>query len=169
MGGEMSVNDEREFPWLTEEKRLIREFVSQRRPVLGICLGAQLIAAAGGAKVYPCEPELGWSPISGVSGQGDLVPERFMVFQMHGETFDIPPGAELVCRGERVAHQALSWGSALGFQFHLELTQDMIREWISGREPMIQRQILEESRTYLPESNHLCTRIAERFFSVSEE
>jgi GMP synthase-like glutamine amidotransferase len=169
MGGEMSVNDEREFPWLTEEKRLIREFVSRGRPVLGICLGAQLIAAAGGAEVYPCEPELGWSPVSGVSGQGDLVPKRFMVFQMHGETFDIPPGAELVCRGERVAHQALSWGSALGFQFHPELTQDMIREWISGREPMIQRQILEGSRTYLPESNHLCTRIAERFFSASEE
>jgi GMP synthase (glutamine-hydrolysing) len=169
MGGEMSVNDEREFPWLTEEKRLIREFVSRAQPVLGICLGAQLIAAAGGAEVYPCEPELGWSPVSGVSGQGDLVPKRFMVFQMHGETFDIPPGARLVCRGERVAHQALSWGSALGFQFHLELTQDMIREWIGGREPMIQRQILEESRTYLPEGNHLYGRIAESFLSAPGE
>jgi hypothetical protein len=68
-----------------------------------------------------------------------------MVFQMHGETFDIPRGAELVCRGERVAHQGLCWGSALGFQFHLELTQEMIADWIRGRGADEQKQILEEA------------------------
>jgi GMP synthase (glutamine-hydrolysing) len=169
MGGEMSVNDEREFPWLAPEKRLIREFIARGRPVIGICLGAQLIAAAGGARVYPCEPELGWSPVSGMTALEDLAPQRFMVFQMHGETFDIPRGAELVCRGERVAHQGLSWGSALGFQFHLELTQDMIADWIRGRRSDEQKLILEESRMYLPESNHLCNRIAEKFFSAPGE
>lgn len=169
MGGEMSVNDEREFPWLLQEKRLIREFVAKGRPVLGICLGAQLIAAAGGAKVFPCEPELGWSPVSRVSALGDLVPERFMVFQMHGETFDVPPDAELVCRGDRVANQALCRGSALGFQFHLELTEEMIVDWIRGRRTEEQKQILEESRMYLPESHALCRRIAGKFFSAPGE
>jgi GMP synthase-like glutamine amidotransferase len=169
MGGEMSVNDERELPWLAQEKTVIREYVSKGRPVLGICLGAQLIAAAGGAKVYPCQPELGWSPVSRVSKQGDLVPKQFMAFQMHGETFDIPPGAELICRGDRVAHQALCWGSALGLQFHVELTQDMIVDWIGGRHPEEQKQILEESRMYLPESQGLCRRIAGMFFSAPGE
>jgi GMP synthase-like glutamine amidotransferase len=165
MGGEMSVNDEREFPWLAPEKRLIRAFVAKGRPVLGICLGAQLIAAAGGAKVFSCERELGWSPVWRVPGRGDLFPERFMVFQMHGEMFDVPRDAELVCRGDRVAHQALRWGSALGLQFHIELTQEMIADWIRGRQQGEQDQILGESRMYLPESQALCRRIAGEFLS----
>ncbi len=169
MGGEMSVNDECEFPWLAQEKTLIREFIAKGRPVLGICLGAQLIAAAGGARVYPCGPELGWSQVLGMTALDDIVPQRFMVFQVHGETFDIPPGADLICRGEQVAHQGLFWGSALGFQFHLELTQEMIEDWIHKLRSDEQKQILEESRVYLPESNHLCSRIAERFFSAPGE
>jgi GMP synthase-like glutamine amidotransferase len=169
MGGEMSVNDEGEFPWLAPEKRLIREYVAKGRPVLGICLGAQLIAAAGGARVFPCERELGWSPVSRVSVKGDLFPERFMVFQMHRETFDVPCDAELVCRGDRVANQALCWGSALGLQFHIELTREMIANWIRGRQPGEQERILEESRMYLPESHALCRRIAGKFLSSSRD
>jgi GMP synthase-like glutamine amidotransferase len=92
-----------------------------------------------------------------------------MAFQMHSETFNIPQGAELICRGDRVAHQALSWGSALGFQFHLELTQEMIVDWIGGRLPDEQKSILDESRRYLPESHSLCRKIAGIFFSAPGE
>jgi GMP synthase-like glutamine amidotransferase len=165
MGGAMSVNDEKELPWLIQEKKLIREFVKKGAPVLGICLGAQLIAAGGGATVCSCEPELGWSPVSRVSARFDLLPDRFMAFQMHGETFDLPDGAELVCKGDRVAHQALRWGSALGFQFHLELTRKMIQDWTADRPAEEVNVILEESQKYLPQSRHLCRRVTGWFLS----
>lgn len=167
LGGPMSVNDENEFPWLKTEKRIIRERVAKGQPVLGICLGAQMIASAFGAAVYPCGEELGWSPVSMV--QKDLVPGlpgQFQVFQMHGETFDIPPGAELVCRGEGVPNQALCRGSALGFQFHCELTIEMIRDWISDRPAREQSHILARSSLLLPESEMVCRMVAERFLSA---
>jgi GMP synthase-like glutamine amidotransferase len=166
MGGAMSVNDEEELPWLVREKKLIREFVKKGAPVLGICLGAQLIAAAGGAKVYPCDPELGWLLVSRVSVQFDLLPDRFKAFQMHGETFDIPSGADLICKGEQVDHQALCWGSALGLQFHLELNGKMIQDWLADRSVGELEPILEESRRYLPQSRHLCRLITGRFLSA---
>jgi GMP synthase-like glutamine amidotransferase len=166
MGGAMSVNDEKELPWLEQEKKLIREFVKRGAPVLGICLGAQLIAAAGRAKVSPCEPELGWYPVSKASRKFDRLPDRFMAFQMHGETFDLPDGAELVCKGERIHHQALCWGSALGFQFHLELTGEMIQDWLVDRPAEQVKEILEESRQYLPRSRHLCALITGWFVSA---
>jgi GMP synthase (glutamine-hydrolysing) len=166
MGGPMSVNDEKELPWLVQEKRLIREHIGRRAPVLGICLGAQLIASAGEAEVYPCIPELGWSPVRKVFAQFNLLPERFMAFQMHGETFELPRGAELTCKGDLVHNQAFSWGSALGFQFHLELTGEMIREWISGISQEEQAAVLHENRVYISHSNDLCRRVAERFLAA---
>ena len=111
MGGPMSVNDEEELPWLNTEKQIIRERVMKGQPVLGICLGAQLIASSFGAAVYPCEPELGWSSVTAVNTtMFPELPGQFRVFQMHGETFDIPEGAALVYRGESVPSQAICIG-----------------------------------------------------------
>ena len=90
LGGPMSVNDEEELPWLVQEKALIRRSVKERRKVLGICLGAQFIASAFGAKVYRFVPENGWRFLNGEPGT--LFPDRFPVFQFHGETFEIPYG-----------------------------------------------------------------------------
>jgi GMP synthase-like glutamine amidotransferase len=134
LGGPFSVNDP--LPWLIEERRLIAQAAARNQPVLGVCLGSQLIAKALGARVYrnPVK-EIGWFDIgftaaalddplfSGLSG-----PET--VFQWHGETFDLPPGGVLLASSEACAHQAYRVGSAVyGLQFHLEVTPEMIADW----------------------------------------
>lgn len=166
MGGPMSVNDERELPYLKEEKALIREAVKKGQPVLGICLGAQLIASAFGAKVYPGVPETGWHILKredNVKSVFSLFPEQFPVFQFHGETFDLPNGAHLLCTGKSVRNQAFSYKSALGLQFHLEITEEMIEQWTHDLDAATRENILKETPCYLTESNRLCRMIAENF------
>lgn len=169
MGGPMSVNDEKEFPWLKQEKQLIREWVAGGRPVLGICLGAQLIASALGAAVRPCEPEIGWSFITGIKRDFlPALPLTFPVFQMHGETFDLPGGAELVFCGEKVKNQGLCVGSALGLQFHVEITADMVRDWVGDRPADEQERHLDRTGIYLSRSHEVCRIIAEKFLSAPD-
>lgn len=164
MGGPMSVNDEETYPWLAEEKALIRRAGVEGRPVLGICLGAQLIAAAHGARVYPSVPETGWSEVL-CRGTGIFAgfPDRLRVFQLHGETFDIPPGGQLECTGETVRNQAFSLGSAVAIQFHLELTGNIISDWSAALGPVARAGIENDTPSRLPESNRLCRVLGERF------
>lgn len=126
LGGPMSVNDEAELPWLKEEKRFVAEAVNSGKAVLGICLGAQLIAGALGARVYPGpHKEIGWFDIESTSDRPDLFrfPERATVFHWHGETFDLPLGATRLARSAGCENQAFQIGSrAIGLQFHLETT-----------------------------------------------
>ncbi|OPZ42861.1 MAG: GMP synthase (glutamine-hydrolyzing) subunit A [Euryarchaeota archaeon ADurb.BinA087] len=167
LGGPMSVNDEREFPWLITEKQIIREWVVEGRPILGICLGAQLIASSFRAAVYPCKKELGWTSVN--TTKNELFPELpgiFNVFQMHGETFDIPEAGMLVFRGEEVPNQAICIGSALGLQFHPELTLEMIQDWVSFLPLESRGSLLAQSRQYLPESEKICRMIADRFLTA---
>ena len=137
MGGPMSVNDEARRPWLAQEKRFIRQAIEGGKPVLGICLGAQLIARALGARVYPNrEKEIGWFPVQGVaSARGELFqfPEAMEVFHWHGETFDLPPGAVHLARSEGCENQAFQLGrSVIGLQFHLETTPEGARELVEN-------------------------------------
>jgi GMP synthase (glutamine-hydrolysing) len=168
LGGPMSVNDEHEFPWLRQEKELIRRSVKNGQKVLGICLGAQLIASAHGAKVYRYVNETGWSGLNRVndaSGIFSRFPEQFHVFQLHGETFEIPYGGRLLASGTKVRNQAFSCRNALGLQFHLELTEDIIKDWSKNLRASQKEKIIRDTPRYLADSNRLCRLVAEDFTS----
>ncbi|NOY67881.1 MAG: amidotransferase [Deltaproteobacteria bacterium] len=137
MGGPMSVNDENEFPWLVPEKRFIREVINSGKPVLGICLGAQLIASAMGAVIYRNPvTEIGWFPIHGISSNDASLfnfPPSEKVFHWHGETFDLPTGATRLAGSDGCENQAFQLGkSVIGLQFHLETTPESAREIVSN-------------------------------------
>jgi len=161
MGGPMSVNDEDRFPWLAPEKRFIRAAINYGKPVLGICLGAQLIARAMGALVYRnSAKEIGWLPIQGVSAIDSPVfgfPPSVEVFHWHGETFDLPSGAIRLARSEGCENQAFQLGrSVIGLQFHLETTPASAREIISHcRDELIPSKYVQTEKEILsakPES-----------------
>jgi GMP synthase (glutamine-hydrolysing) len=133
MGGPMSANDD--LPCIREELRLIERAVAAGRPILGVCLGAQLIARALGAKVYrnPVK-EIGWAPIhwTEAAHQDPLfrgLVESETVFHWHGETFDLPAGAAWLASSGACPHQAFRVATAHGLQFHLEVTPEMIVNW----------------------------------------
>ncbi|MCF6248095.1 MAG: amidotransferase [Desulfobacula sp.] len=137
MGGPMSVNDEQRFPWLDLEKQFIRDFINSGKAVLGICLGAQLIASAMGAAIFKNkEKEIGWFPVNGVLSIGDSCfkfPPLTTVFHWHGETFDLPQHAILLAKSEGCENQAFQIGkSVIGLQFHLETTPDSAKKIVSN-------------------------------------
>ena len=130
LGGPMSVNDEAALPWLAPEKRLISAAIDSGTGVLGVCLGAQLIAAAKGAEVYPAdEKEIGWHPVSGTSRETSAFqfPDQATVLHWHGETFDLPAHAVNLARSASCVNQAFQLGSrVIGLQFHLEMTRETV-------------------------------------------
>jgi GMP synthase-like glutamine amidotransferase len=130
MGGPMSVHDEQEHSWLAPEKELVRKAMEHGRGVLGVCLGAQMIASASGARVYRAQQkEIGWFPVRRVTDQdmGALLPEWFTPLHWHGETFDLPAGAVRLAETDAVPNQAFQVGdNVLGLQFHLEATPESI-------------------------------------------
>lgn len=136
MGGPMSVNDEKRYPWLVPEKQFIRQMIISGKPVLGICLGAQLIASAMGAKVYPnWVKEIGWFPVYGVSSGDRPVfrfPQSVQAFHWHGETFDLPTGATRIAKSVGCENQAFHLGqSVIGLQFHLETTPQSAQDLVT--------------------------------------
>ena len=134
LGGPMSANDEATLPWIAEEKRLLADAVRAGRRVLGICLGAQLLAAALGAAVRRNpEREIGWFPVepapeAAASPFASLFRGRLEAFHWHGETFELPPGALPLARSAACARQAFCLGPrVVGLQFHLETTPEGAR------------------------------------------
>ena len=130
MGGPMSVNDESINPWLAAEKQFIREAISSGIAVLGVCLGAQLIASALGSRVYAnSRSEIGWFPVYAVRNDMDVFrfPAERAVFHWHGETFNLPPGAVRLAANAVCENQAFQFGrNVIGLQFHLESTPESV-------------------------------------------
>jgi GMP synthase-like glutamine amidotransferase len=130
MGGPMSVNDESTLPWLLSEKRFIRSAVERGIPVLGVCLGAQLVASALGARVYRnAQKEIGWFSIEGTPSTPNTFrfPEKCIAFHWHGETFSLPPGAVRLAKSVACENQAFQIAHVIGLQFHLETTPESAR------------------------------------------
>lgn len=131
MGGPMGVGDEQKYPWLRKEKKFIKECISQKKKVLGICLGAQLIANVLGAKVEPMPgKEIGWFPVKWDQNAREhrmfnFLPERQLVLHWHGDEFKIPRHALPLAHSEACENQGFLFNNhVLGLQFHTEMTKE---------------------------------------------
>jgi GMP synthase (glutamine-hydrolysing) len=141
MGGPMNVDETHLYPFLNAEVKLIAQMLKAKRPVLGICLGAQLLAKALGSRVYPNNVrEVGWYPVELLpEARKDRLfsaaPRTLDVLHWHGDTFDLPGDAVHLARSDRCENQAFRWGtSAWGLQFHLEVTPKMVDDWVQGED-----------------------------------
>ncbi|MGO8953133.1 MAG: type 1 glutamine amidotransferase [Rhodomicrobium sp.] len=128
MGGPMSANDEARYSWLGPEITLVRDAIGAGKIVLGVCLGAQIIAKALGAKVYAARhKEIGWFPVRRTPAAHAIfegLPAEFIAFHWHGETFDLPPGTERLAETAGTPNQAFAFAKrVLGLQFHMEATE----------------------------------------------
>lgn len=139
LGGPLSVNDEQDYPFLKEELAFVATQLGAQRPVLGLCLGAQLMARALGARVYPMgHKEIGWAPLTPSEAGArhalrHLLAPALPVLHFHGETFELPPAAERLASTALCENQAFSLGArALGLQFHPEVTAEQLESWWVG-------------------------------------
>ncbi|MFF2479591.1 type 1 glutamine amidotransferase [Paenibacillus sp. NPDC058071] len=140
LGGPMSVYEEERYPWLVEEKRFVRRCIDEGKPVLGICLGAQMLSDVLGGTVYRNDrKEIGWHEINRTADRHpslENLPETFVSYQWHGDTFTLPEGATRLAYSEACGIQAFAYGdNVLALQFHLETTpaciDEMLNTWSS--------------------------------------
>ncbi len=144
LGGPMNACDDENFPHLAQVTELIRQYQQQGKPVLGICLGAQLIARAFGSRVYQNDvPELGFTPLFPVMEADEPwlqdFPAGMPMMQWHFDTFDLPTGAKLLLTNEICKNQAFRLGSNIyGVQFHPEVTPEIVMDWMAFKTEWIE-------------------------------
>jgi len=165
LGGPMSIHDEIEHSWLKSEKEFLRKAIDADKKILGICLGAQLLADVLGAKVYPNpEKEIGWFPIKKERGFEILAdcPNEFTVFHWHGDTFEIPKNAINLFTSEACKNQAFLYNETiLGLQFHLEVSPNSVTAMIENG----QHEII--SGKYIQTENEI--KATSDFFTANKE
>jgi GMP synthase (glutamine-hydrolysing) len=183
MGGPMSVNEDDIYPYLREEEELVRDFIARGKKILGICLGAQVMAKALGARVYAGpQKEIGWYNIE-LTGEGSEDPfmkslafhpvmknfwRQFKVFHWHGETFDIPSGAVRLASSKLYPNQAFRYGAhAYAFQFHIEVRKDMILEWLKDERDF--RAIKKDTETFYEEYTGRAKNFYKDFFALKNK
>jgi GMP synthase (glutamine-hydrolysing) len=180
LGGPMNVYEEDRYPFLKDEDLFIKEAIQRGKSILGICLGAQLMAKALGAKVFKAPgKEVGWYDVSltRIGSRDPLfsdLPKTFPVFQWHEDTFEIPKAGRLIATSSPISHQAFRYGeNAYGLQFHLEVTEEMITEWVEtyGEEnigaqvsPFSKAQVLTETEIEIEAYTRRGMKFLENFF-----
>ena len=176
MGGPMSVYEERQYPWLIPEKRFIETCISSGKVVIGICLGAQLIADVLGANVYANQhKEIGWLPIHFTDDARHLplfrdIPSPLTVFHWHGDTFDLPGNALHIARSEACINQAfLAHNRVLGLQFHLEMTQHNVQQLVNAcQDELVDAPFIQNRETILAKEIQ-CQRINEMMWRLLDQ
>ena len=163
MGGPMSVHDEEQYPWLIKEKRLIKQSIDAGKTVIGICLGAQLIAHCLGATVQPANvKEIGWLPIR-LTPEGlshpllqDLPKQDFTVFHFHGDGFDCPKEASIIASTDSWANQGFIYQTpqhkalgtwVIGWQCHFEVTKESLAKMVANGNDSIQSGLKDYPKT----------------------
>jgi GMP synthase-like glutamine amidotransferase len=168
MGGPMNVFDYHIHPWMQDEIDWVKALIERGKPVLGICLGAQIIAAALGSEVYPGEhKEIGWYNLKFLPCLGDYricrdLPSARKVFHWHGDTFQIPEGAYRIAESQAFANQGFIYeGRVLALQFHLEVTPDSLRELVEhGGDELVDGPFIQKTSEILAE---------DRFFDENQQ
>jgi GMP synthase-like glutamine amidotransferase len=173
MGGPMSANDDSRFAWLTAEKQLIAEALRKGKAILGVCLGAQLVAQVLGARVYPNrEKEIGWFPVrltpeAAASGLFRGLPAEMTVLHWHGETFDLPQGAVRLAETVVCRNQAFELdGRVLGLQFHLEVLPQGLEDLIQHSAADLVRGPSMQTGGELRASGHLVEALRTTLFTL---
>jgi len=173
LGGPMTVHEEKKYPWLKQEKAFIRSAVEHGKYVLGICLGAQLIACILNARVYPHRSkEIGWFPVrlteaARASECCRLLPDVFTAFHWHGDTFDLPAGAVHLFTSEGCNHQGFSWkDNVLALQFHLEMDPDSVQKLLVYGRNELKKAAFVQSEAEIQEGTEIHAAVSSRMLSV---
>src|SRR4029434_11001686 len=181
MGGSMSANDGDKLEFIRDELAMIPQALELKIPLLGVCLGSQLIAKALGAKVKPGpQKEIGWYPLQlrAPASKDRLLgtlSAPVMMFQWHGEAFELPSRAGHLVDSDLSPNQAFSYTDRIyGLQFHCEMTDSMIRDWVVKGKEEIQaaginaEKILEQTSKFLPTLRHWAREIAQKWLAPRE-